>query len=112
MRPSATARDRARRWAGSIFLMAAFLSSRSASMAGRAIAHTNRVGGSLLLLLDRDAYQLVNDNVLVVRPRMRVRDRMRIGPAEDVERIGVLPKQVTDFKAIAGHATYGITGAK
>jgi DNA polymerase I len=81
-------------------------------MAGAAIAETKRGGRSLLLTTDRDAYQLVSDSVLVLAPRKGVRDLMRIGPHEVVERMGVLPEQVPDFKALAGDASDGIPGAK
>jgi DNA polymerase-1 len=81
-------------------------------MAGAAIAETARGGHSLLLTTDRDAYQLVSDTVTVLAPRAGVRDLMRIGPQQVVERLGVLPEQVPDFKAIAGDASDGIPGAK
>jgi DNA polymerase-1 len=81
-------------------------------MAGAAIAETKRGGHSLLLTTDRDAYQLVSDSVMVLAPRAGVRDLMRIGPAQVVERMGVLPEQVPDFKALAGDASDGIPGAK
>src|SRR6202163_993934 len=81
-------------------------------MAGAAIAETKRGGHSLLLTTDRDAYQLVNESVMGLAPRKGVRDLMRIGPAQVVERMGVLPEQVPDFKAIAGDASDGIPGAK
>ena len=81
-------------------------------MAGAAIAETKRGGRSLLLTTDRDAYQLVSDSVMVLAPRKGVRDLMRIGPAQVVERMGVLPEQVPDFKAIAGDASDGIPGAR
>jgi DNA polymerase-1 len=81
-------------------------------MACAAIAETKRGGTSLLLTTDRDAYQLVSDSVMVLAPRAGVRDLMRIGPQQVVERMGVLPEQVPDFKAIAGDASDGIPGAK
>jgi DNA polymerase-1 len=81
-------------------------------MAGAAIAETKRGGRSLLLTTDRDAYQLVSDSVMVLAPRKGVRDLMRIGPHEVVERMGVLPEQVPDFKALAGDPSDGIPGAK
>src|SRR3981081_1117878 len=37
---------------------------------------------------------------------------MRIGPSEVVERLGVLPEQVPDYKALAGDASDNIPGAK
>jgi len=81
-------------------------------MAGAAIAETLRGGRSLLLTTDRDAYQLVSDSVMVLAPRAGVRDLMRIGPQQVVERLGVLPEQVPDFKALAGDASDGIPGAR
>jgi DNA polymerase-1 len=81
-------------------------------MAAAAIAETKRGGTSLLLTTDRDAYQLVSDTVMVLAPRKGVRDLMRIGPAEVVERLGVLPEQVPDYKALAGDASDNIPGAK
>ena len=81
-------------------------------MAAAAIAETRRGGHSLLLTTDRDAYQLVSDSVTVLAPRSGVRDLMRIGPAQVVERLGVLPEQVPDYKALAGDASDNIPGAK
>src|SRR5438067_13105920 len=81
-------------------------------MAAAAIAETKRGGHSLLLTTDRDAYQLVSDSVTVLAPRAGVRDLMRIGPQQVVERLGVLPEQVPDYKALAGDASDNIPGAK
>ena len=81
-------------------------------MAAAAIAETRRGGRSLLLTTDRDAYQLVNDTVTVLAPRAGVRDLIRIGPAQVVERMGVLPEQVPDFKALAGDSSDNIPGAR
>jgi DNA polymerase-1 len=81
-------------------------------MAAAAYAETKRGGRSLLLTTDRDAYQLVSDSVMVLAPRSGVRDLMRIGPPEVVERLGVLPEQVADYKALAGDASDKIPGAK
>lgn len=81
-------------------------------MAAAARAETRRGGHSLLLTTDRDAYQLVSDSVTVLAPRAGVRDLMRIGPPQVVERMGVLPEQVPDFKALAGDASDNIPGAR
>jgi DNA polymerase-1 len=81
-------------------------------MAAAAIAETRRGGQSLLLTTDRDAYQLVSDTVTVLAPRAGVRDLMRIGPQEVVNRLGVLPEQVPDYKALAGDASDNIPGAR
>ncbi len=81
-------------------------------MAAAAIAETRRGGRSLLLTTDRDAYQLVSDSVTVLAPRSGVRDLVRINAPQVVERMGVLPEQVPDFKALAGDASDKIPGAK
>jgi DNA polymerase-1 len=81
-------------------------------MAAAAAAETHRGGRSLLLTTDRDAYQLVSDAVTVLAPRAGVRDLMRIGPNEVVARMGVLPEQIPDFKALAGDASDNIPGAR
>ena len=81
-------------------------------MAAAAIAETRRGGHSLLLTTDRDAYQLVSESVTVLAPRSGVRDLMRIGPPQVVERLGVLPEQVPDYKALAGDSSDNIPGAK
>lgn len=81
-------------------------------MAAAAHAETRRGGHSLLLTTDRDAYQLVSESVTVLAPRSGVRDLLRIGPEQVVERMGVLPEQIPDFKALAGDASDNIPGAK
>jgi DNA polymerase-1 len=81
-------------------------------MAAAAIAETRRGGKSLLLTTDRDAYQLVSETVTVLAPRAGVRDLVRIGPEQVVERFGVLPEQVPDYKALAGDASDNIPGAR
>jgi 5'-3' exonuclease len=81
-------------------------------MAAAAQAETARGGRSLLLTTDRDAYQLVNESVTVLAPRSGVRDLVRIGPPQVVERMGVLPEQIPDFKALAGDASDNIPGAR
>jgi DNA polymerase-1 len=81
-------------------------------MAAAAAAETERGGHSLLLTTDRDAYQLVSDSVTVLGPRSGIRDLVRIGPEQVVERMGVLPEQVPDYKALAGDSSDNIPGAK
>jgi len=81
-------------------------------MAAAALAESRRGGHSLLLTTDRDAYQLVSDQITVLAPRSGVRDLLRIGPQQVVERIGVLPEQVPDYKALAGDSSDNIPGAR
>ncbi len=51
---------------------------------------------------DRDAFQLVTDNVTVLYPRRGVSDLGRIDPAEVNQRYGLTPEQYPDFAALRG----------
>ncbi|MDE3077504.1 MAG: hypothetical protein KGJ86_18955 [Chloroflexota bacterium] len=78
-----------------------------------AVAEEDRLNGtSLVLTNDRDAYQLVSESVTVLTPRKSIADLVRIGPAEVVERLGVLPEQVPDYKALAGDPSDNVPGAR
>jgi len=81
-------------------------------MAAVAACEVEDGGTCLLLTNDRDAYQLVSDSVTVLSPRRGVREMDRIDPAGVVERLGVLPEQVPDFKALAGDSSDRIPGAR
>jgi 5'-3' exonuclease len=69
-------------------------------------------GTCLLFTTDKDAYQLISDSVTVLSPRRGATAMDRIGPLEVVERLGVLPEQVPDFKALGGDPSDRIPGAK
>jgi DNA polymerase-1 len=69
-------------------------------------------GSCLVLTTDRDAYQLVSDRVTVLAPRRGTRELDRIGPHEVVERLGILPEQVPDYKALAGDSSDKIPGIR
>ena len=66
--------------------------------------HTTIVTGDL------DALQLVDDCVGVLTTKLGVTDTVTSGPAEGVERWGVTPLQVPDFKAIKGDSSDNIPG--
>jgi DNA polymerase-1 len=51
---------------------------------------------------DRDAFQLVSDNVMVLYPKRGVSDLGRIDPAEVMARYGLTPAQYPDFAALRG----------
>ncbi len=51
---------------------------------------------------DRDAFQLVTDNVTVLYPKRGVSDLGRIDPAEVDNRYGLTPEQYPDFAALRG----------
>ena len=81
-------------------------------MAAAALAEVARGGTCLILTTDRDAYQLVSESVTVLAPKRGSRALDRIGPSQVVERMGVLPEQVPDFKALAGDSSDCIPGLK
>ena len=81
-------------------------------MASAALAEVDQGGTCLLLTTDRDSYQLVSEHVMVLGPRRGSRELARIGPAEVVAELGVLPEQVPDFKALSGDSSDKIPGIK
>jgi DNA polymerase I len=81
-------------------------------MAAAACKEIEQGGSALLLTTDRDAYQLVSDHVTVLAPQRGGKDPERIGPKEVVQRLGVLPEQVCDYKALCGDPSDKIPGAR
>lgn len=81
-------------------------------MASATHAEVARGGSCLLVTTDRDAYQLVSPNVTVLAAKRGSRDLDRIGPHEVVERLGILPEQIPDFKALCGDASDKIPGVR
>ena len=77
-----------------------------------AAAERARGGKSLVATSDRDAFQLVAEDVTVLQPVRGVSELARIGPAEVRERYGVDPGQVTDFIALRGDPSDKIPGAR
>lgn len=69
-------------------------------------------GDALLYTTDRDAYQLVDERTTILSPRRGGGAPDRIGPPQVVERLGVLPAQVVDFKALCGDPSDRIPGIK
>jgi DNA polymerase I len=51
---------------------------------------------------DRDAFQLVSDNVTVLYPKRGVSDLTRVDPGEVMNRYGLTPAQYPDFAALRG----------
>ena len=68
-------------------------------------------GTALVATSDRDAFQLVTDQVTVLQPA-RGAPPTRIGPSEVRERYGVDPAQVPDFIALRGDPSDKIPGAR
>ncbi|MGQ0467191.1 MAG: DNA polymerase I [Sporichthyaceae bacterium] len=56
----------------------------------------------LILSGDRDAFQLVSDNVTVLYPKRGVSELSRMDPAAVEERYGLAPTQYPDFAALRG----------
>jgi len=80
---------------------------------GAAVAAERAHGGtSLVATSDRDAFQLVADDVTIIQPVKGVSEVARIGPEEVRERYGVEPGQVTDFIALRGDPSDKIPGAR
>ncbi len=69
-------------------------------------------GNVLVATSDRDAYQLVTDNVTVLAPLKGVSEIARIGPDEVRERYGVEPDQVPDLIALRGDPSDKLPGAR
>lgn len=63
---------------------------------------------------DRDAFQLVSDRVHVWMPVTNATQKhaAEYGPAEVLEKMGVSPSQIVDFKALSGDASDNIPGVK
>ena len=64
----------------------------------------------LLVTGDRDAFQLVTDNVSVVTTKKGITDIVVYGPAEVLERYGVTPAQVPDYLGLKGDTSDNIPG--
>jgi len=66
--------------------------------------------GVLLVTGDRDAFQLVTDDVRVVTTKKGITDIAIYGPAEVLERYGVTPAQVPDYLGLKGDTSDNIPG--
>mgnify|MGYP003472614557 FL=1 len=64
----------------------------------------------LVVTGDRDALQLVSDNVTVLYPRKGVSDLTRFTPDAVVEKYGLTPKQYPDFAALRGDPSDNLPG--
>lgn len=61
-----------------------------------------------IVTADRDALQLVSDDVYVISPD----GKERMGPASVMERYGVTPAQWVDYRALTGDASDNIPGVR
>ncbi len=81
-------------------------------LAAAVASERERGGTSLVATSDRDAFQLVAEDVTILQPVKGVSELARIGPAEVRERYGVEPGQVPDFIALRGDPSDRIPGAR
>jgi DNA polymerase-1 len=71
-----------------------------------------RGGRALVASGDRDMFQLVSEQTMVLQPQRGGGALARIGPAEVRERYGIEPAQVPDFIALRGDPSDRIPGAR
>ena len=64
----------------------------------------------LLVTGDRDAFQLVNDDVRVVTTKKGITDIVVYGPEQVLDRYGVTPAQVPDYLGLKGDTSDNIPG--
>ncbi len=82
-------------------------------MMGRSATQEAANGGTALILTtDKDAYQLVTDRITVISPQRGTRELERVTPHRVVEKFGVLPEMVPEFKALSGDSSDKIPGVK
>ena len=81
-------------------------------LAAAVSSERKRKGRALVATSDRDAFQLVADDVTILQPVRGVSEMARIDPAEVRERYGVEPTQVPDFIALRGDPSDKIPGAR
>src|SRR5258708_20006525 len=67
----------------------------------------------LIVTGDRDAFQLVTDKIHVyMPPRSKDEFYSELGPQEVKEKMGIIPEQIVDYKALAGDASDNIPGVR
>ncbi len=66
----------------------------------------------LILTGDRDLLQLVGDGIRVRLAGQRLADSVDYGTAEVVERLGLQPAQIVDYKALVGDSSDNIPGVR
>lgn len=66
----------------------------------------------IIMTGDRDIMQLINSRIKVLMPRKTINDVRLYGVEEFVARYGFPPKQLTDYKGLAGDPSDNIPGVK
>jgi 5'-3' exonuclease len=81
-------------------------------LAAAVAAEEARGGTAVVATSDRDAFQLVSERTIVLKPTRGVSELTRIGPDEVREVYGVEPEQVPDFIALRGDPSDKLPGAR
>jgi len=71
---------------------------------------TGKVDEIVIVTGDRDILQLVNDKVKVYMPVRGLTDAKLMGEAEVIEKMGVTPSQIDDYKALVGDPSDNYSG--
>ncbi|MBI2596503.1 hypothetical protein HYW46_07285 [Candidatus Daviesbacteria bacterium] len=64
----------------------------------------------IILTGDRDIMQVIDQNIKVLMPKKTLQDVGLYGVDEFIARFGFLPKQIIDYKALAGDASDNVPG--
>lgn len=67
---------------------------------------------SEILTGDKDSFQLVNENINVIIPKMGISNLLIYNPSAVKEKMGVTPEQIVDYKALRGDSSDNIPGVK
>ena len=67
---------------------------------------------ALILTSDKDLFALVNKYVHVVMPQGNFKNLKEFGPKDVYEKMGVVPAQMYDYKALVGDASDNIPGVR
>ncbi len=67
---------------------------------------------SEILTGDKDSFQLVNDNINVIVPKMGISNVLIYNPIKVQEKMGITPAQIIDYKALRGDSSDNIPGVK
>lgn len=81
-------------------------------LAAAVVQEERRGGQTVVATSDRDAFQLVGEQAVVLQPVKGVREIRKVDVAGVWERYGVRPDQVTDFIALRGDPSDKIPGAR
>ncbi|MFN0155589.1 MAG: 5'-3' exonuclease H3TH domain-containing protein [Gaiella sp.] len=81
-------------------------------LAAAVVQEERRGGQTVVATSDRDAFQLVGEQTVVLQPVKGVREIRKVDVAGVWERYGVRPDQVTDFIALRGDPSDKIPGAR